>query len=221
MALVVFMGLMAVALILVIVADDLGASLQNWLHGNQNQAVQGPGSQGDPNVNPASDVIPEISNRYYDSGGATSSIGGGPFSLSGAIQIDPHASYTQDGLTWISFIDNGHPDAGEILIVFGEPENSVTLAQGDTNVIIGNDDECKFDIKVTDGSVSGTVKCAKADVMTGFPSVPSGLTAAIDLQFSTATTLMDGDGGAGDGSGGDDGSTVDPGDAVQTPTDGG
>lgn len=206
-ALVVFMGLMAVALIvLLVMGQDLGNSLQNWLNQQQQQADSGPGDPGDPNA----DNIPPISNRWYDSGNASTSIGGGPFALNGPIQLDPVASYTNDGLSWISFIDNANPDAGEILIVFGEPENSVTVAHGNTNVIIGNDDECKFDIKVTDGSVSGSVKCAKADVMNG--SVPSGETARIDLQFSTATHATQSDGG-GDG--------TDPGTGDPTPADGG
>lgn len=199
-ATVLWMGLFGIlVLILAIIAgDDLGASLQNWINQQQNQAPNGPGDAADPN----GDNIPQISNRWYSSGSASTTVGGGPFVLNGPIQIDTHASYTQDGLSWISFIDNSNPDAGEILIALGEPENTVTVAHGNTSVIIGTDDECKFDIKVTDGSVSGTVKCARADVMTGFPSVPSGETAAIDLQFSTSTTPMDDGSGGGDEGGG-------------------
>lgn len=200
-ATVLWMGVfgLLVLILAIIAGSDLGGSLQRWLsqNQNQNQAPNGPGAAVDPNA----DIIPEISNRYYNSGSASTTIGGGPFALNGPIQIDTDASYTQDGLSWISFIDNSNPGAGEILIALGEPENSVTVAQGNPNVIIGNDAECKFDIKVTDGSVSGSVKCPKADIMTGFPSVPSGKTAVIDLQFSTSTTPMD-NGGGGDQGGG-------------------
>lgn len=184
---VLFMGLFAAAMLIAgIMHDDLGSALQNWLNNNQNQ----PDTIGG-GVDPAGDVIPAISNRYYNSGSASTTVGGGPFVLNDPIQIDTVASYTQDGLSWISFIDSSNPDAGEILIALGEPENSVTVSHGTDNVIIGSDDECKFDLTVTEGSVSGTVKCAKADVMTGLPSVPSGKTASIDLQFSTATSPME------------------------------
>jgi hypothetical protein len=195
-AAVVWLGLLTAFILTVgFVLGDWGTSLQHWFNGNQNEAPNGPGDPADP----LADVIPPISNRWYDSGSATTTIGGGPFALNGPIQIDAEASYSQDGLSWISFNDTTNPDAGEILIALGEPENSVTVAHGNSNVIIGSDDECRFDITVTDGSVAGRVSCAKADVMNG--SVPSGETAAIDLQFSTATHAMEGDDGGEPGSG--------------------
>lgn len=205
-ATVLWMGLMlALAIVVAIVmGDDFGSSLRQWLNGNQNQAPNGPGDVADPNA----DVIPPISNRWYDSGSASTTIGGGPFALNAPIQIDPYASYTQDGLSWISFIDNTNPGAGEILIALGEPENTVTVAQG-TKTIIGTDAECKFDIDVTASGVSGSVDCPKADILNSSDQ-PSGETAAIHLQFSSASHPMENDDGTDDGDPGDGGDVETP-----------
>jgi hypothetical protein len=209
-ALTVYCALVTIVLILLVVMANPGwqRALQDFFAQQQAQQNSGPGQgqgnagagqglgngagQGQGNANNVADrPIPEVSDRYYDSGDASTTVTG-PFSLTDQIAIDPVASYSQDGLSWISFNDGG--DA-EILVVFGEPENSVTVAQG-TNVAIGRDDACNFDITVTASSVSGSISCAAADVMNG--SEPSGQTVRIELQFSTTTFPMDKTSGNGD-----------------------
>lgn len=86
----------------------------------------------------------------------------------------------QDGLVWISFRDAG---STEVLVVFNEPEDSVTVADGSLTAI-GQDDDCTFDIEVTSAIVSGHVRCADIDVSRN--GEPAG-TATVDLTFSANT----------------------------------
>ena len=143
---------------------------------------------------PAGHQIPLVSPRIYTTGSAQATVVGS-FQFSDQIEIDPHASYTTpNGESWISFIDWGNPDAGEILVVFNEPENSVTVTEG-TTVAMGRDDACNFDIQVMPSSVSGSVSCASVEVMREGQS--SG-TSSIQLQFSTTSVPWDGASGEPD-----------------------
>jgi len=164
--------------------DDYGPGVQNA--GNQNgQGIQpGPLASG---AAPSPPDIPEISPRLYTGGNASASVSG-DFDFSGQLAVDTHASYTsRHGLSWIAFSDPGNPQAGDILVVFGEPENSVAVSTG-TTVAIGRDAECDFDIHVTESSVAGSVSCASVEVeREGQP----GGTSSIHLEFSTTTAPND------------------------------
>ena len=194
-ALTIFAALMMVVLIFLVIIENKGwqQALLNFFSQQQAQQNSGPGQGQGSGNGVVNRPIPAVSDRYYDTGDASTTVTG-PFSLSGQIAIDAIKSYSQDGLSWIDFNDSGGTEA---LVVFGEPSNSVTIAQG-PNVAIGRDDACNFDITVTESSVSGSVSCAAADVMNG--SEPSGQTASIHLQFSTTTHPMD----SGDGDPGSD-----------------
>lgn len=173
---------------------DLLALMNNTpLHplANGQGGPAGPGT-GVGGGGPLSGPPAQISNRWFTSGSAQASVSGA-FSFSGSIAIDTEASYVQDDLAWISFIDPTDPAAGEVLVVFNEPENSVTVAQGLTHAI-GQDAACQFDVQVTESSVGGSITCPSVDVLDGAEKTG---TASISLQFSTTSVPM---------AGGDDGS---------------
>lgn len=196
-AMAIFLTLLLFVLLIgMFLLTDVGSSLRSWMQGQQADADSGPGS-GD---------IPYVSDRYYQSGQATASLAGA-LQLRDQISIDPIASYSQDGLSWISFHDGG---ATEVLVVFNEPEDSVTVAQGSA-VAIGQDEACEFDIRVTESTVSGTVSCASVEVLRDGETAG---TASIQLQFSTTTTPME------DGDGPEDGGPG-PGDAPGETPEGG
>lgn len=160
----------------------------------------GNGGPAGPGTGVGGSQFSQISDRYFTSGSAQATVSGA-FQFSGDIEIDTDASYVQDDLAWISFIDNGNPGAGEVLVVFNEPENSVTVAQGPIHAI-GQDAACTFNVHVTESTVAGSIACASVQVLNG--TEPAG-TSSINLQFSTNSVPMD------HGSG-------DPGGAVETPT---
>lgn len=189
-ATVLVLGLLVVLAIVVFLlgSSDFQNTLRDFAQGQEDQADSGPGG-GD---------IPPVSNRYFGGGTAQAVVTGG-FSVSPNIQMDTHASYVQDGLSWLSFIDITNPGAGEVLVVFGEPANSVTVASGAT-VAIGRDTDCNFDIHVTSALLSGSISCGSVDVLV--EGKESGTT-SIQLHFSADTDPSAVPGEDGDGTGDD------------------
>ena len=120
-----------------------------------------------------------MSDRYFAGGDVATTVTG-DLQLTGTLDLDPIASYAQEGLVWISFQDDG---GTEVLIALNEPENSVTVAQG-TTVAIGRDEACAFDIEVTGALVSGSVTCADIAVEQDGKSAGQ---ATISVQFEAAT----------------------------------
>lgn len=137
-------------------------------------ASQGPSS---PSVPPQS-VIPPISDRFFGGGSAQAGVTGA-FSLTTSMTIDTIRSYADDGLGWIGF----ESADGEILVALNEPENSVTIAQGDL-VAIGADDACSFQIQVTPTLVSGHIACPSVDVYQGEKVTGQ---ATIELDFTASS----------------------------------
>lgn len=163
---------------------------------------QGPGGngQGAPNGPGADDGIPAVSDRYFSTGSAQASVTGG-ISISPSIGIDPIASYAQDGLVWLSFIDPGNPGAGEVLVAFNEPEDSVAVAQGSLRAI-GVDDACTFDVAVTAGLISGHVACPSVDVYDGDKDTGNDTSIQLDFSATTDSTVAPDGGDGGDEDGG-------------------
>jgi hypothetical protein len=177
-AMTLFAGLLIIFLLVaVILRDDLNLrdTFFNWSQDQQNQAGEGPGEGQDPADRP----IPPVSDRYFAGGDVATTVTG-DLHLTGTLELDPIASYAQEGLVWISFHDGGGTD---VLIALNEPENSVTVAQG-TAVAIGRDDECAFDIEVTGALVSGTVACT--DIVVERDGESAGQ-ATISIEFEAAT----------------------------------
>ena len=135
-------------------------------------------------VNPVPNrPVPHVSNRFFGSG-TSSAIVTGALTLTDQLEIDPIASYAADGLVWISFHDAG---STEVLIVFNEPEDSVTVSNGSL-VAIGRDDDCAFAVDVTEALVSGSITCESVGVLRDDENAGS---ASIQLQFSAVTDTSD------------------------------
>lgn len=135
-------------------------------------------------------ALTQLGDNFIDGGTAMTSVGGA-FSLSGQqIQADTLRSYIQGGMAWLGFgALAGGTGAAEILITLNEGgQDTVTVAQGDL-AAIGQDDDCQWNIEVTESSVSGTISCASVEVLRN-TTAPAG-TASIQLQFSTILTPMD------------------------------
>jgi hypothetical protein len=153
-------------------------SLENFLRGQQDAADSGPGEGASSYQN-----IPEVSARLM-SAGSTHATVSGDFSIQTDLNLEPHASGVDtNNHASISFFDPGIADGPEVFISLNEPENSVAVAQGSTQVI-GTDDQCQWNIQVTPDLVSGSVSCAAAEVSR--EGEPAG-TASINLQFSAQT----------------------------------
>jgi hypothetical protein len=135
----------------------------------------GPGSPDRP--------VPPVSDRFFATGSAQARVTG-DLAADLDILIDPIASYANNGLVWLSFVDVRNAGAGEILVAFNEPEDSVTVALGSL-AAIGRDDACAFDVEVTAGLVAGTISCTDVDVLRDGEE-PAG-TASIALEFSATT----------------------------------
>jgi hypothetical protein len=178
---------------LVVLSLMVGAVAVTLLLGSINMP---PGSGQAPNQpGHAGSGIPVVSDRYFATGSARASVGGG-IAISLSIEIDPISSYAQDGLVWLSFIDNGNPAAGEVLVVFNEPEDSVTVANG-TRHAIGVDDACAFDVQVTAGLVAGHISCASVDVIDGDEDTGENTSIQLDFSATTDTTIDPGADGGG------------------------
>jgi hypothetical protein len=131
---------------------------------------RGPGSDGDN--------IPDISDRSF-AGGTTQASTSGFVSLDMDLPIDEISSYVNtDGLAWISFGSLPADARGEILIALNEPENSITLSRGDV-VVIGRDDDCIFDLDVTETTVSGHISCTGVEG----ENTANGSTGPVDIEL--------------------------------------
>jgi hypothetical protein len=180
-AMAVFWGLVMVGIFLAWIAlsnENWQQSLQNFFNGQQQQENSGPG-QGVPQA----DVIPAVSDRYFASGSAQVSVSDG-IEISPSLEVEAHTSYANEGLLWLSFLDRTNPDAGEILLVLDEPENSLAVVNGPLRAI-GTDDQCVFTIQVSDAMLSGHVSCSEVDVLNN--EVDTGTNASIELDFQAAT----------------------------------
>ena len=182
-ALTIFAALsLIVLLLLIVLGTDFGSSLQNWLRQQQAEPEAGPGEQ-----------VPEMSARYFG-GGTTHASVSGALSISGDLALDTISSeVSNDGLAWLSF-GTRTPGDPEILITFHEPENAVTVAQGDLHAT-AQDDACSFRVRVTPALISGTVSCA--DIPVFRDDEPAGTT-SISVEFSAETASGDPGGGETD-----------------------
>lgn len=126
-------------------------------------------------------AVPPISERFFV-GGSVHAVTRGALASEVDLPIDEIKSYvSNDGLAWIAFGAQGGPD--EVLITFNEPENTVTVAQG-SRWVKGVDDECAFDVDVTEALVSGHISCATAEVYEGDQLVGE---ASIEVDFTAAS----------------------------------
>lgn len=174
--------------------------LNPFMNINWGSGVQGPAAnahQGQPGANGAGNgvgnaqaavdaagdgqppVIAEISDRYFTSGSVTTAMSGGPFLVSGNLQIDPEKAYAKDGLGWIAFADG----PTDVLISINEPENAIAVARGDTYAT-AQDDACAWDVHVTEALVSGHISCPSVPVVQGTETVG---TTSIELDFSAGS----------------------------------
>lgn len=165
-AMTLFAGLVIILLIvggIILFGDPSGPSR------NPPDDPVGPGDGGNE--------IPPISDRFFDGGGsqATSS---GFFNITLDLPIDDVRSYVDEDLAWIGFGELQRDASGEILIALGEPENSVTLAQGDF-LVIGTDEDCAIEVEVTETTVSGHISCVGVEGQ----NVEDGSTGPVDFEL--------------------------------------
>jgi hypothetical protein len=144
-------------------------------------ASSGP-SVSQPSAGGQGTAVPPISERYFGSGSVQARVEGA-MSVDANLEIDTIKSYvSNDGLAWIAY-GAQQPGADEVLITFNEPEDTVTVAQG-ARFVKGLDDECRFDVTVTDALVSGHISCPAAEAYEG--DQPIGQ-ASIEVDFTAAT----------------------------------
>lgn len=160
----------------------------------QNQAGPNAGAGGPGGASVLPVGVPRISERFFDTGTSHSSVTGA-LALGGDLPIDTVASYVSNqGRATIVF---GAPDPNALLlqVTFNEPEDTVTVIQGDRRVT-GSDDDCVFNVTVTETLVAGHISCPFAEAFNGEESLG---TASIELDFSGGSlSSRSSDGGAGD-----------------------
>lgn len=173
-----------------------------------NQPGGGPGGPGaSASVAPTAIGVPAITERFFDSGTSHISVTG-PFSLGGDLALDTIASYvTNQGRATIVF---GPPDPNALLVqvTFNEPEDTVTVIQGDRRAT-GMDTDCVFTVTVSETLIAGHISCPSAEAFNGDASLG---TATIELEFSAGSPP----GGGIDGDGGEVGPDGNP---IGTPND--
>jgi hypothetical protein len=128
-------------------------------------------------------VVPPISERFFASG-TVHAVVSGAIESDVNLPIDDIKSYvSNDELAWIAYgAQVGGSD--EVLITFNEGgDDTVTVAQG-SRWVKGVNDECRFDVKVTDALVSGNIACPAADAFDG--DQPIG-PASIEVEFTAAS----------------------------------
>ena len=160
-----------------------------------NPAGGGPGG-GTLTVAP----VPPISDRFFDTGTSHAEVSGA-LTLAGDLAIDTIASYVSNhGRANIVF---GPPDPNALLVqvTFNEPEDTVTVIQGDKRAT-GMDTDCVFNVQVTEALVAGHISCPSVDAFDGEQNLGK---ATIELDFSAGS--IPGDDGNPDGGDG----TTDPG----------
>lgn len=135
----------------------------------------------------------QLGDSHIAGGSATASVSGS-MTMTDQVSVDTVSSYVNRGMAWLGFgALVGGTGATDILVVLNEPEDSVTVAQG-SQVVIGRDDDCVWNVQVTGSSLSGSVTCAVVEVLQD--GKPAG-TSSIDLRFSTTLTVVD-EGGSGE-----------------------
>lgn len=169
MRLLSILALIFVLLLLFLTRDGISQFVQTMIQGQQAGQGNGPG-QGRS--------VPPISDRYFGDGSVATTVTG-DLQFTGNLELDTLRSYAQDGLGWIDFAAG---DA-EVLIALHEPENSVTIVDGDLRAT-GVDAECAFNIEVTTALISGSVSCVDIGV---FRNDERTGTATIEVQFTAET----------------------------------
>jgi hypothetical protein len=116
----------------------------------------GPGEQNRPALNAP---IPAISDRYFASGSVHALVHG-YFEFDISPSLDEDNSYVKDGFAWIGY----GKTSPTVLVSLNEPENSVAVSDGHRTAL-GVDSQCVFNVRVTDGEISGSVKCEHAQAL--------------------------------------------------------
>lgn len=139
-----------------------------------------PGGQPGVAATPTPGTVPPVSDRHFRSGSAHA-VASGDLSFDVQLPIDKDKAYAQDGLAWIAFGSPG--DSRAVLVSFDEPANSVAISRGGETAL-GVDDQCDFDVTVTDTQVSGHITCPDADALRDGKRVGS---VSIDVTFSAGS----------------------------------
>jgi hypothetical protein len=182
----------ALAIAMIFWSPEMQSLIEDFLNEDLAPCLVGQGAcQGrfsNPPVGPSR--VPVISERYFDLGTSHAAVTGA-LSLSGDLAIDTIASYVSNqGRANIVF---GPPDPNALLVqvTFNEPEDTVTVIQGDHRAT-GMDADCAFNIQVTDTLVAGHISCPAVDAFNGEENVGS---ASIELEFSAGSLSSGPDGG--------------------------